>query len=157
MKRNVAIIAILGFVLLLNTGCVTEKKAIVMSMSEFMNDYNMSIDNATKHLYYYFNSLDDGDELIIKDEIYNITYNATRNYTGIVCVTEKNNTFPIQGDITDEFKSGDTIEIDVHIINDTFPHPYDPTWTISIETLKEGWNKTSHQFEYVPREFIKKL
>lgn len=157
MKRKVFIIAILSFSLFLNLGCVTERKAIVMSMSEFMKDYNMTADNDTKYLYYYFDSLEDGDELIIKDTIYNLTYHYAQNYTDIRCVTEINSTFPIQGDITNKFESGDSIEIDVHIIKDVFPHPYDPTWTISIETIKEGWDTTLHQFILLPQEFIKKV
>ncbi|RLF45289.1 MAG: hypothetical protein DRN29_06995 [Thermoplasmata archaeon] len=159
MKRNVAIIAILGFVLLLNTGCVTEKKAIVMSMDDFWSEYNWSIDNKTKYVYYNFSNLEDGDEVIIKDEIYNMTYHDVQNgnYTEIRCVTQKNATFRVQGDITGKFKSGDIIEIDIHIMKDVFDYPNYPPWKISIEWIKEGWDATNKLPIPVPQKFIKKV
>jgi hypothetical protein len=131
--------------------------AVIMTFNEFLNDYHSNIDNASRLITYYFQSLNEGDTLIIRDTINTISYNATRGYTNIQFISYPGDTFPIQGDITDEFKIGDSVEITLHIIEVSFTdqHPSTgETWTFNLETLEEEWDAENKTYKLLPAEYI---
>lgn len=131
--------------------------AVIMTFYEFINDYRSNIDNDSRIITYYFQSLDKGDTLIIQDTINTISYNATRGYTSIEFISYPGDTFPIEGDITDEFRGGDTVEITVHIIDVSFneDHPTTgETWTFNIETFEEEWDSVNKTYKLLPAEYI---
>ncbi|HEC87899.1 MAG TPA: hypothetical protein ENI52_01125 [Thermoplasmata archaeon] len=164
MKLEILVVGILSISILLSAGCLNKESTgeaeIVLSMKEFigiMNNYSRDINNATKYEYYNITPLDEGDIVIIKDEIHNLTYNSTYNYTEIFCVSDLDNPFPVYGDITKIFLGGDKIEVTLHIIRDVFPYSSDPSWTVSIETIEEGWNSAGHFFTPVSSDAVKKV
>jgi len=131
--------------------------AITMTFNEFLNDYRSSIDNESRTITYYFQSLNQGDTLIIKDTINTISYNETQGYTSIEFISYPGDTFPIEGDITDEFTKDETVEITVHIISVSFTdqHPTTgETWTFNMETLEEEWDAENKTYMLLPAEYI---
>ncbi|MCD6481839.1 MAG: hypothetical protein J7L31_06180 [Thermoplasmata archaeon] len=152
--------AVMLAVMLISVGCVEEKEAKTFSMGEFIqivSNYNRTILNQTKEVFYNFSSLNDNDEVIIEDVIHNLTYDSENNYTALYCITDLNNSLPFSGNITDKFQEGDHIKIDLHIVRDTFPYPYDQTWTISIQTIEEGWDRGIHTFIPISSDSITKI
>lgn len=167
MKKSFFVIATLLFLMLANSGCLKEEKAgtatgteINVSMKgfeDFMGNYSMDTDNATKHDYFNLTQGDVGDVVILRDEIDNISYNSSYNYTRITFVTDLNHSMPFKGDITQKFAKGDNLEIKFHVITDVFSDPNNPSWTVSIETLQELWNTTEHRFDIMSPDVIKKV
>lgn len=163
MKLGILVAGILGISILLNAGCLNKESAveggIIFSMKEFigmMNNYSREIINTTKYEYYNITPVNEGDIVLIKDEIYNLTYNSTYNYTEMFCISDLENPFPVYGNMTKIFSAGDKIEVTLHVIRDTFPFPSDPSWTVSIETIEEGWNSMTHYFTPVSSDAVKK-
>ncbi|HEC76461.1 MAG TPA: hypothetical protein ENI33_04290 [Thermoplasmatales archaeon] len=163
MKLEILVAGILSISILLSAGCLnkesTGEAGIILSMKEFisiMNNYSRDINNATKYEYYNITPLNDGDTVVIKDEIHNLTYNSTYNYTEIFCISDLDNPFPVSGNLTKFFSDGDKIEVILHIIRDVFPFPSDPSWTVSIETIEEGWSLSGHFFTPVSSDAVKK-
>ena len=167
MRKNIFVIvtAVLLFLTLANSGCLKDEKAatgkeINVSMKgfeDFMGNYSTNTDNATKHDYFNLTQGDEGDVVILRDEIANISYNGMYNYTGVTFVTDLNHSMPFGGDITQKFAKGDNVEIKFHVITDIFPDPNNPSWTVSIETLQELWNTTRHSFDIISPDVIKKV
>ncbi len=160
--KKIKLVATLFLVMALaiSSGCVKESKAKTFSMGEFMEivaNYNRTIINETKEVFYNFSSLDDNDEVIIDDVIHNTTYYPENNFTSIYCITDLNNSLPFSGNLTNKFHEGDHIRITLHIVRDTFPYPYDQTWTISIQTIEEGWDNNMHTFIPISSDTIKKV
>ncbi len=128
-----------------------EGKVITMTMEEIINDYEYNVDNDTKKMSYLLKSLNHGDTLIIRDTVNDVTYNKSGDYTSIDFETSVGNPFPIEGDITDRFEKGDSIELTLHIIKDIFTQQNQYTgeiWTFEHETFKEGWD--SENYTYIP-------
>jgi len=151
---------ILMIALAFSSGCVKESKAKTFSMDEFIkivSNYNRTILNQTKKVFYNFSSLNDNDKVIIEDVVHNATYNPQNNFTSIYCITDLNNSLPFSGNLTDKFHEGDHVKISLHIIRDTFPYPYDQTWTISIQTIKEGWDMSKHTFIPISSDTIERV
>lgn len=155
LDKKIAIGAICLLLASAVCGCLEneEGKAITMTMEELMNDYNQSVDNDTKTITYWLTSLNDGDTLIIQDTLNNIIYNESYDYTMIEFESSVGRPFPnpIEGDITDSFGKGDTVELKMHIINVTFPYQ---GWTIKYETFEEGWDKESNTSIPIPQACI---
>jgi len=131
--------------------------ALVMTFNGFINDYRSDINNESRIITYYFQSLSKGDTLKIRDTINAINYNETRGYTSIEFISYPADTFPIEGDITNEFRGGDTVEITVHIIDVSFTqnHPSTgETWTFNIETFEEEWDAENKTYKLLPAEYI---
>jgi len=132
-------------------------EAITMTFNEFMTGYGQNIDNQSRIITIYFQNLNPGDTLIIKDTINTITYNETRGYTGITFTSYATNDFPIDGDITDKFTPGDMVEITVHVISTSFTqqHPSTgETWTFNLEVLEEEWDDATQTFTVFPADCI---
>lgn len=120
-----------------------ENKKRVMNFHSFIEGYNQTFSNESKKIIFDFLFLDEGDTLLIWDTLGNITYGEANGYTSIGFVSRPGTSFRIQGDITDGYRKGDDIEIELHIIKASFTeiNPYtNETWTYEIETFKEIWD-----------------
>lgn len=151
---------ILMITLVFSSGCVKESKAKTFTMSEFMeiiSNYNRTILNQTKKVFYNFSSLGDNDKIVIEDVVHNATYNPQNNFTSIYCITDLNNSLPFSGNLTSKFHEGDHIKINLHIIRDTFPYPYNPNWIISVQTIEEGWDGNRHTSIPISSDAIEKV
>lgn len=160
MKKSILIIAVF-LVLLLNSGCLnkeagTEKVVSVKGFVDLMGNSTMDTNNATKYEYLNLTQVDSGDTILIEDKIHNFTYNSTGDITRMLFISDLNHSLPIRGDLTQDFSEGDNVEIRFHVFRDVFADPNDPTWTVSIETLKEIWDTTAHRYTFIPRDLVKK-
>ena len=136
---------------------IGDEPPLIMNFDEFITDYQQDIDNESRTITYYFQSLNPEDTLIIKDTINTISYNATGGYTSVEFISYPGDTFPIEGDITNEFTTGDAVQITVHIISTSFTdqNPYTgETWTFNIETFEELWDNENKTYKSLPSEYI---
>ena len=150
------------FVVLVTCGCINNDTTpqIIMTFEEFVNDYNESVNNDSKIILYWFDSLDEGDSLLIKDMVNDVTYNQSLNYSRVEFASLLGNSFPVQGDISTIYHKEDTIEIKLHIINATFTdiNPYTgEIWTFEIETFQEGWDHSTNDYVPVPATSIRRV
>ena len=132
-------------------------KTVTMTFKEFANDLASDYNNQTKTATYWFQSLNDGDTVIVHDTIHNISYSESEDYTNIEFNSLLERSFAIQGDISDDFAPGDTIEIKMQIISLTFTQSMTSTnedWTIKMETMKEGWDTENHEYIPVPQKYV---
>ncbi len=164
MKINVIFVALLFLALAVSSGCIeksgTKTNVETFSAGEFLQligEYNRTIVNETKHVFYNFTSLKDGEEVLVKDTIHNLTYHPNNDYTSIYFITDLNSSLPFSGDLTQKFSVGDKVEIDLHIIREVFGYPSDPTWTISLQTIEEGWDKTNYSYTPFSSSALKKV
>lgn len=134
-----------------------ENKKRVMAFQGFIDGYNQTYSNESKKIIADFRYLDEGDTLLIWDALDNITYGEANGYTSIGFVSMPGTSFRIQGDITDDYKKGDEIEIELHIIKTEFTdiNPYtNETWTYEIETFKEIWDDENRIYVPLPNKYI---
>jgi len=137
-----------------------EKKKRVMTFQGFIEGYNQTYSNESKKIISEFLYLDEGDTLLIWDTLNNITYGDANGYTSIGFVSSPGTSFRIQGDITDDYHTGDDVEIKLHIIKTTFTdvNPYtNETWTYEIETFKEIWDEENRIYIPLPNENIRHI
>jgi len=135
-------------------------KTVTMTFEEFANDLASDYNNQTKTATYWFQSLNDGDTVIVHDTIHNVSYSQSEDHTNIEFNSLLERSFAIQGDITHDFATGDTIEIKMHIISLTFTQSMTSTnedWTIKMETMKEGWDTKNHEYIPVPQKYVTKV
>jgi len=147
MKKLGVVVAIASIFMLL--GCVGSK-TYTMSMNEVLQDRETKT-NSTQYTYYSgFKTLNDGDTLIIKDTIWNMTYNAQYNATLVLFSSNKSEGLIFSGNITNDFKDGEKVKVMLHIIEDKFDYSYHgQTWKIDFEYYKEGWDMTNHTGKYL--------
>jgi len=160
MRKGIFIIAIF-LMILLNSGCLKEGTGVerIMSVKEFVNfmgNSTMSTDNATKYEYLTLPQADNGDTILIKDKIHNFTYDPAGDITRMLFISDLEHSFPISGDLTNDFAEGDNVEIRFHVFTDVFADPNDPSWTVSVETIKEIWDTTTHSFTIIPSDVVSK-
>ena len=148
MKKIAVAAAIVAIFMLL--GCVGTK-TYTMNMNEVLKDM-VTNTNTTQHTYYSgFKTLNKGDTLIIKDSIFNMTYNQRYNATLVLFSSNKSNGLIFAGDITNDFKDGEKVKVTLHIIEDKFDYTYQgQTWKIDMEYYKEGWDMQNHTGKYLP-------
>jgi len=82
-----------------------------------------------------YTNLEDGDKLIIRDQITEIYYHPDDDKTEIFVHQYIN--FNFEGDITNEYNFGDTIEISGVIIHRNFT--YNENYTYDIEIFEKQW------------------
>lgn len=147
--------------IMITSGCLEgDNKSVTMTVGEFWNDHSFSEDNKTKIYKTFLVSLDAGDTVIIKDIIHNMSYKASGNYTLIECNSLLNqpSPFPIQGDITDEFKVGDKIMLTLTIIDVSITREmYNETWAWEMETIDESWDSLNKTIKPIPQTCIQKM
>lgn len=153
---------IIGCFLLLmfwHCGCVENQQdePIVMTFGELINDYKSTYNWAAAYRIENFTSLKQGDTLLLQDQIYNLTYLIDENITYIEFNSSigLDNFFPIQGNITESFSIGDSVEIRLHIIKVTFSQmENERSVTIERETYKEGYDTNTNTYIPVPAKYI---
>ena len=160
MRKGIFIIAIV-LVILLNSGCLEETSGVERVMSvkqfvDFMDNSTMETANSTKYEYLNLTQADSGDTILIKDEIHNITYDPTGDITRMLFMSDMEHSLPIGGDLTNDFAGGDNVEIRFHVFRDVFADPNDPSWTVSVETIKEIWDTATHSFTIIPGNTVSK-
>jgi len=151
--NKVGVVPVVVLALLL-AGCVgNSAKTFTMSMNEVLQDREV---NVTSTSYYSgFKTLDAGDILIIKDKIWNITYNSQYDATMVLFVSNMSQGLIFKGNITKKFHDGQDVKVKLHIIEDKFPYTYNgKTWNIDVEYYKEGWDMTNHTAKYLPSDII---
>lgn len=126
-----------------------------MSFSEFWNDYGQSVDNETLTATTYLKSFDDGDTVVIEDQLQNLTYNATNDFTIIQFASLQQRALSIEGNITGEFQAGDSVTLTSEIVNTTFNYQLqEENWTIHYETFADGWDTDNNQQVPFPRDAL---
>ena len=160
MKEKVLLLVLLNlFLFVFHCGCLEndEEHSLIMTMGEFLDDYKSNVDNDSHKITSWYISLDAGDTVIIRDTISFIRYNEANNITFIEFVSFNGVESPIGGNITDTFKAGDTIEINLHIIRTSFMAvvPPDEIWAYDIEVIKEGWDSESDTTIPIPGNLIR--
>ncbi len=131
-----------------------------MNTWEFYNDYGYQQDNETKTYWVWLSTLNDGDTLIIRDIINNISYLKSDNFTLIECksLLGTPSPFVIQGDITSDFRIGDKFELTVHIINITTTREINgEIWQWHMETIEEGWDTANNTLGTIPQTYIHRV
>ncbi len=157
MKKHVVFAVACLFIVIFNCGCLEsgEGKVITMTMEEIINDYEYNVDNDTKKFTGWYKSLNESDTLIISDTINNITYIESYDYTTVEFESALGEGFPIEGDITDRFGIGDSVELELHIIEVIFTQQMNnETWTIELETFEEGRDSENNTFIPLPQNVI---
>jgi len=147
------------FVLLWSTGCVEngDKKENIVTFGELVNDYDRGTNEETNTIHEYFSTFDDGDTIIIKDTINDIIYREESNDTGIEFISYLGERFSIKGNITNEFKKGEIVEITLHIIAVNYTKKNTDTeeiWTFNREIFQEGWDTKNNTLIPIPQEYI---
>jgi len=130
---------------------------IVMTFGELIDDYKSTYNWEASYRTENFTSLKEGDTLIIRDQIYNLTYLVDENTTYIEFNSSLglDNFFLIQGNITESFSVGDIVEIRLHIIQVTFSQMENERMvTIERETYTEGYDTNTNTYIPVPTKHI---
>jgi len=133
----------------------TTEDAYIWTVKEFMDDW--FIDQGEDYFTWTFNTLEEGDHLIIRDIIDDIEYDSITDTTDIyiIGVQEGSGTtgynFHFSSDITSSFNVGDEVFISVHII-------YLETTKDGIhaigETFEEGYNYSEETAKPLPPSCI---
>jgi len=140
-------------------GCVENEQdvPIVMTFGELIDDYKSIYNWEASYRTENFTSLKEGDTLIIRDQIYNLTYLVDENTTYIEFNSSigLDNFFLIQGNITESFSVRDIVEIRLHIIKVTFSQMENERMvTIERETYTEGYDTNTNTYIPVPTKHI---
>jgi len=147
------------FWMMFNCGCLEDntEDIPVMTMRENVNDYVEKTDNTTKVISGDYRSLEDGDKIIIRDTIYNSIYDQTAGITYVEFESFTGYPLAFEGDISYKFQPGVMIDLTVHILTVTFPEIINnETWTIKLETFKEGWDATDNSLIAIPQKYLAK-
>ncbi|MGC9308628.1 MAG: hypothetical protein ACP5FL_07625 [Thermoplasmatota archaeon] len=159
MKRAI-VASFLVCALIATAGCLddgdTEADA-TMTMQEVSDDFSQSIDQGNMTMTVFLKSLDEGDTLLIKDTIANITYNEQNESTAVSFASTSSSSAQLrfEGDITDEFSSGDTVAVTTGIINVTMTQQSQQGQvTYHYETFEEGWDAANNKSVPFPRSTI---
>jgi len=151
--KHAVFMAVLCAGVICSCGCLEKgTQAKVMTMNEFLQDYAEERDNATKTFVYELKSLDDGDTLIIRDTLLNLSFIGERNYTLLLFSSVENQAFAVEGDITGSYEKNDDVELTVHIIQVEFPYQ---GWNITYETFQEGWDTAINNTVPFPQTVIR--
>ncbi|RLF52936.1 MAG: hypothetical protein DRN11_00355 [Thermoplasmata archaeon] len=148
--RKVVVLAI--FLIAIFAGCTEKEKAVVMNLKELSEDVETETNNETHYFFSGFKSLDDGDTLIIEDEIYQ--KQIVQNYTLLLFASMPSSGFYFDGNLTD-FNVGDKVRIKLHIgVDHLQQFDGQNVWTIEWEVLKEGWDFEKHSWKPLPTNVI---
>jgi len=154
MRKGLVVVAVAVCSLML-AGC-TEKasgKTVIMSLKELNEDFNYTIDSNNYTYTTYFETLNPGDTLIIRDNI--SEKRATGNTTLLLLSSLENGGFYFDANLTD-YNVGDEIEITLHISEDIFKKENNgQMWTLDFEVLKEGWDFEQHTTKPLPANTIR--
>ena len=123
--------------IILVCGCMQNtNKTVVMNAQQLYDD--IIVENKENSYLFDYKSLEEGDTLIIRDVISNISYNKEYNATRVTFTYGKNQTYSpaFEGNLTGLLMVGDLVEIKVHIKHVKFEYNnklYD------LEVYSEQW------------------
>jgi hypothetical protein len=148
-----------------HSGCVdnnqdnTNNNSLLMTYGQFIADYTIRIDNETRIVREYFQSLDAGDTVIIRDTINTLTYWESHAATQIDFASSyhKDNV-SIRGDITGEYVGGDNVILELTITSDLFTREHNTTgeiWTYDLEMVNEMWDKEKRTSVAIPPYYLR--
>ncbi|MGC9308601.1 MAG: hypothetical protein ACP5FL_07480 [Thermoplasmatota archaeon] len=162
MKRAIFVV-LLVYALTATAGCLDgiEQKSDsqTMTINEIMDNYKDTVDNDSNTVTSWLVTLDEGDAVIIRDEVHALSTHEKTNvsWTDVTFSSFINFSLPIDGNISGEFEPGDMVELRLHITNVTFTR-WNPdtneTWTFNFETFKEGWDNEQHRMSPIPRTYL---
>lgn len=136
---------------------IVVKEPSILRMKECIEDYVENIDNATKVIYKGYKSFDDGDTIIIRDILNKSTYDEVVDISYVEFGSYLGYPLAFQGDISSKFQPGGSVDLTVHIIQVTFHKVMEnKTWTVILETFKEGWNTTDNSIDPIPQQYLTK-
>ena len=160
MKKTITIFAILciGLVIFLSgcneqeNGGTTTGNTVTMTAEELNDDMNIETDWTT-YMKILYDSLENGDTLIIEDTIDNISYEPIIDRTVIIFdisegegMTSSLN-YPFEGDISDIYQIGDQVKITATIKHVEFTFEEDgASMDYELEIFDEMWTT---QEEYI--------
>jgi len=148
-------------IIVLNCGCLENEEGndtiVTMNLKEFFEDFSYSINNETNTVYYYYMSLNENDILIIRDTLSNVSYLEEDDHTLLFFVSLPDDPIAVEGNITDEYTSFDEVRLELSIVNVSFEQIDANTnilWTISLETVHEGWDYETNQYVPFPQKYL---
>jgi len=137
---------------------VWETEPIRMTYQEVILDAVLSMDNVTKDWWSDLEHLNEGDTVIIRDTLSNVTYNQEEDKTQLVFESQTDNQLPfsVKGNQSDFLHVGDTLEVFVHVVWISYLHEFypDEIWTIHVETFQEIWDDQTNSACPLPPENI---
>ena len=145
--------------IMFNCGCLEDNTGDipVMTMRENVNDYVEKTDNSTKIISGDYKSLNDGDKIIIRDNVYKSIYDQTAGVTYVEFESFIGYPLAFEGDISYKFQPGGMVDLTVHILTVSFPEIIDnEVWTVTLETFKEGWDTTDNSLVTIPQKYLTK-
>jgi hypothetical protein len=139
----------------------TKGKTVTMTAKEHLDDIETiyATDEITKN----FNSLDEGDTLIIQDTILNINYDDATDRTIIVFVSTEGDLsdsmkFEFEGKLTDSFYNDEQVRITVKIKHVVFSYQ---NISYDMELYEEQWVSeeyfNSYRYKPLPQSCITKI
>lgn len=165
MKRAILVV-LLAYALVVTPGCLenSEQKnnSQTMTLEEIMDNSKDNVNNKSNTVTSWLVALDEGDTVIIRDEVYALSPHEKTNvsWTDVTFSSYTNFSLPIEGNISGEFAAGDMIELRLHITNVTFTR-WNPdtneTWTFTFETFKEGWDDEQHRMSPIPQTYLHRV
>lgn len=138
------------------SGCLTNNdEEVKMTLREFVDDFVEYLDNESKIYYGGYKTFDDGDTIIIRDNITQIKYNGNESWINLESIEDGG--FPVEGDIRFTVRQGDRVEITLHIIevNFTSYEFEDEQVLVHLETIQEGWNHDNNTTKSLPQSTIR--
>ena len=154
---SLSILCLIG--VMLNCGCLEDntEDIPVMTIRENVDDYVEKTDNSTKTISGDYKSLNNGDKIIIRDTIYKSIHDQTTDVTYIEFESFTGYPVVFQGDLSYKFQLGDMVDLTVHILTVSFPDIIDnETWTVTLETFKEGWDTSDNSLVPIPQKYLTK-
>ncbi|MEM2935394.1 MAG: hypothetical protein QXF32_03425 [Candidatus Thermoplasmatota archaeon] len=149
--KKIIVLLISAFLI---SGCV-ERKTIRMNMNELINDAEKEVYNESLYYYYGYKSLEEGDILIIEDNISGKM--SQENVTFISFVSSPEYGIYFDSNLTD-LKEGDHVEIKLHIKKDNFKKAINSSiWTYELEVFEEGWDFEQHTPIPISASSIKRI
>lgn len=139
-------------------GCIEKGSFVKMTMHEFWEDWEN--DYRGDKFIANFKSLNDGDVVIIEDEIYKMKYvNDSSalypNMTYLYCKSDASTPLYVEGDLTKKFREGDKIKIKLHIMKEVYTKKVgDKTVTFEMEVWREGWDEKNLMIAPIPQSCI---
>ena len=156
MKKGILVVGIVCLMLvLLVCGCTQQEESgtgggttgntVTMTAKEHYDDMSMDTDWST-YITILYDSLEDGDTLIIQDSVTNISYDSNTDATTVTFEwTEGEMTGSLnpvfEGDITGSYQTGDEVKITVTIKHVTFSHE---GMSYDMELYEEQWESQDY-------------
>ncbi len=149
--KKIIILLVTSFLIF---GCV-ERKTIKMSMNELINDSEKKVYNESFYYYYGYKSLEEGDILIIDDNISGIILQENTTFISFESSPEYGIYF--NANLTD-LKEGEHVEVELHIKKDRFKKAINNTiWEYDLEVFEEGWDFSQHSPLPISASAIKRI